>query len=144
MTVSNSQAVVVSVGTSGVYIAGSDSSSTYYPLPTTAATPPAPTGGAGVVGIVDGYTISAVPGESAVVIGGQTVTFGGSLITLADHDVVSLGPNGLVVQMPGGGVTTISVALASAVDATASSGKGVGGAIASSIFHVYLSFGFLC
>ena len=65
------------------------------------------------MGVVDGYTISAVPGESAVVIGGQTVTLGGSLITLANHDVVSLGPNGLVVQMPGGAVTTMSVALLS-------------------------------
>jgi hypothetical protein len=120
---------VATLGPDGLIIQFPSGSVSTYTLPT-----PAPTA-AGIMGIVDGYAISAAAGASSLVIGSQTVTLGSSPITLANNDVVSLGPTGLVVQMPGGVVTTMSAPGVSSIMSSAmtSSGNRVAGAIASSM-----------
>jgi hypothetical protein len=72
--------------------------------------------------MIDGILVSVPAGASTIVIGGQTITSGGSLITLSNHDVLSLGPSGLEIQMPGGGVTTVTVAASTAAPLAADSG----------------------
>ena len=89
---------------------------------------------AGIAGTVAGYSIAAAAGASFLIIGSQTVSVGGLPITLANNDVVSLGPSGLAMQMPGGGVSTITMmGVPSLTSATLSSGNRVASAIASSM-----------
>jgi hypothetical protein len=54
-------------------------------------------------------------GSSAVIIGTQTISIGGPAVTLSNHDVISLGPSGLNIQMPGGAVSTLVPANPAAV-----------------------------
>lgn len=48
--------------------------------------------------------ISAVPGRSEIVIGSQTITQGGSALTLADAGVISVAPSGVIVSNTENGV----------------------------------------
>jgi len=78
--------------------------------------------------------ISAPPGALTVVIEGQTVTMEGGLATLSNHDVLSYGPSGIVIQMPGGGVSTVTMGMnTTAPDSSVmpSSSKAIGSIIAS-------------
>jgi hypothetical protein len=172
--------------TSGVYIGGTDSSSTYFPNPTVVQVPiatkansviyAAPGATAVLVGIqtlsingpaitfsskaiqltpsnifisemnsgsvsilelpgqftagvppvtiatIGSQTISAAPGASTVVVQGQTLSAGGSPITLSANIVASLGISGTIIQYPGGGVS--SVALPTAVPQIGVTGRG--------------------
>jgi hypothetical protein len=108
-----------------------------FALPTIAASQQsAPTQiNADVVATVDGFTFSASAGASTVVIGDQTVSMGGQLVTLSNNDVVSLGPSGLVIQMPGGGVSTMLIPGSTATAPASSSSttsNGIAAIIASS------------
>ena len=73
-------------------------------------------------------------------VGSQAVTQGG-VVTVSGNDVVSLGPSGLEVMMPGSGVSTLpltsqqttSTAESASTMATTSS-KNLGSIIASSMY----------
>jgi hypothetical protein len=53
--------------------------------------------------------VIATAGASNIIIGTQTATLGGQPITLANKDVVILASSAVVVQMPGGGDSTVSL-----------------------------------
>jgi hypothetical protein len=97
--------IVASVGPSGLVVQYPGGGVSSFTLPTTLPDV------SGIVGTVDGSVISAVSGAggSKVVIGSQTLTVGGTPITLGSNDVISLGASGVVVQKPGGGITTLAV-----------------------------------
>ena len=100
LTDNSGSVAVVSVASSGVYIAGSGSS------------PPQ------IIATIAGQTISAAPGASTVIINGQAVSSGSAPVTLAGtNDVASLGSEGLVVAYSGGSVTTYAVPFATEVQA---------------------------
>ncbi|KAE8444955.1 hypothetical protein EG329_014082 [Mollisiaceae sp. DMI_Dod_QoI] len=108
LTDSSGSKAIVSVGTSGIYIAGTDSKSTFYANPTVPAAISSPTSTA--IATIAGQVISAAAGDSSVVINGQAVTSGGAIVTLSGtNDVASLGSDGLVVQYSGGAVSTFSI-----------------------------------
>lgn len=118
---------VVSLGSDGLVVqySGGDVSTFAIPSATAAVT-------------AAGYTIKATPGASNVVVGTQTVSLGGEPVTMANNDVVSLGSSGVVIQMPGGAVSTVSLpkGIASSTETaaevvTTSTGR-VASAIASS------------
>ncbi|KAF4635416.1 hypothetical protein G7Y89_g2681 [Cudoniella acicularis] len=94
---------VVSLSPSGLVVSNSVNGlvSTYaLPSPTFAQS----------IAVVGGQTISGLAiGSSVAIIAGQTVSIDGSVATISGNQVISLGPSGVVVQLPGGGVTTISV-----------------------------------
>jgi hypothetical protein len=79
--------------------------------------------------VVNGIHVSVSAGASTIVIGHQTITYGGPLITLSNHDVLSLGPSGLIIQMPSGRVSTVTMAVSTTARAAS---KGIGSIIASS------------
>jgi hypothetical protein len=121
---------VASLGPSGLVIQYPGGSVSSFALPTAAPSAIA------IVGTVAGMLISAPAGAPVISIGSQAATLGGSPVTIS-NDVMSLGPSGLEIQMPGGGVTTIS-AQAEASTATGemtstTSGKGIASIIASSM-----------
>jgi hypothetical protein len=61
------------------------------------------------------------------------LTVGGAPITLGGNDVVSLGASGVVVQKPGGGITTLAVPTQTEFSKTTSTSTNpIAGAIASS------------
>lgn len=110
ITDSNSKPIVVSVGSSGVFIGGTSQgdSTSFFANPTLPPGPPPPTSTA--IGVIGGHTISAAPGDSTLVIDDQTITSGGNAVTLAGlNNVVSLGSSGLVVEFPGGTVSTFTL-----------------------------------
>jgi hypothetical protein len=129
---------VASLGASGLVVHYPGGSISTYALPTAA-----PSAGA-IVGTVEGIPISVSAGASVISIGSQIVTLGGPPVTIAGNDVVSLGPSGLEIQMPGGGVSTLPAgAEASAAGGIVtslstgpgtSSSKGIASIIASSTF----------
>lgn len=92
---------IASLGSSGLVIQAPSGALTTYALPT--STP-------ALIGIIAGHTVTGVAlGTSAAVVGGQTLSVGGAVVTLAGNQVASLGVSALLVQVPGGGVTTIAV-----------------------------------
>jgi hypothetical protein len=86
--------------------------------------------------VLDDMHVTVHPGASTIVIGEQTITYGGPLVTLSNHDVLSLGPAGLVIQMPSGKVSTVTVPASTSAQITssqtASASKSIGSIIASS------------
>lgn len=62
-----------------------------------------------IVSMNSGDLLTVSPLGSLVVIGSKTLTQGGSIATLSGDKVVSLGSSGVVLQLPGGKVTTIPV-----------------------------------
>ena len=62
-----------------------------------------------------------------MVVDGQTVSVGGGVVTLSGDQVASLGVEGLVVQIPGGGVTTLKVLPTSLMPGGSLSTSAVGG-----------------
>lgn len=133
---------VATLGSDGLVVQYSGGSVSTFVFPSsTAAIPAAAT--------VAGYAVTATAGASNIVIGSQTATLGGQPVTLANSDVVSLGSSGVVVQIPGGGVSTVSLpkSIASSTETadgvvTTSTGK-IGSAIASSrFFSQFMTFGF--
>lgn len=63
-----------------------------------------------VLATIGGQVVSAAPEASTVVIQGQTATIGGAPITLTDSNLVaSLGPSALVIQYPGGAVSSYAL-----------------------------------
>lgn len=108
LTDANGSEAVVSVATSGVFVAGSDSSSTFYANPTVANQVDASTSTA--IATIAGQVISAAPGDSTVIINGQAITSGGQAVTLAGtNNVASVGSEGLIVQYPSGSVSTYAI-----------------------------------
>lgn len=84
-----------------------DGSFTTYAVPTAEASP---VNAAKSLAIYEGQTISGVAIASSVaIVGGQTLTVAGSVVTLSGSQVASLGSSGLVVEAPGGKITTIPV-----------------------------------
>lgn len=122
--VTSGQAAVTIAGSNNVASLGAAGLVVMYPggaVSTFAVPPPVPTpapAGAAVVGTVAGIPITASPGASEIAIAGQTVSLGGSPITIDGNNIVSLGANGIIVQMPGGGVSTIALAAAGGVAGT--------------------------
>ena len=119
---------VASLGASGLVVEGPGGSVSTFALPTTA-----PSVG-GVVGTVEGIAVSA-SGASVVWVGSQAVTQGGEVATISGNDVVSLGPSGLQIMKPGGGVSTLSIPAQQATGTGASPTKPLGSIIASSMLH---------
>jgi hypothetical protein len=72
---------------------------------------------------------SGIMETPAVVIEGHTVSIGGPVITLSNNDVVTLGPSGLGIQIPGGGISTVGVP--ASASPTGTIGLGLGNIIAS-------------
>jgi hypothetical protein len=129
--------IVASVGPSGLVVQYPGGGVSSFTLPTTAPD------SSGIIGTVDGSVISAVSGAGGgkVVIGSQTLTVGGTPITLGDNDVVSLGASGVVVQKPGGGITTLSVPTQTELlKSTTTSTNPIAGAIASSKSSPYIQY----
>jgi uncharacterized Zn-binding protein involved in type VI secretion len=77
------------------------------PSQSTAGVPPV------AIATIGSQTISAAPGASTVVVQGQTLSAGGPPIMPSANIVASLGISGIIIQYPGGGVS--SVALPTAV-----------------------------
>lgn len=117
ITIPGSNAIAT-FGSSGLIIQQAGGAVATYAIPSASAV---------VVGTINGIPITAAPGASTIVYGTQTMTMGGAPITLSNHEVLSLGPNGIIEQIPGGGVKTI------ALPGTLTSGVGIGGIIASSM-----------
>jgi hypothetical protein len=94
---------VASLGSSGLVIQAPSGVVSTYSIQT--STP-------ALIGVIAGQTVSGVAlGSSSALVGSQTFTIGGPIATLPGNQVASLGVNGLVVQAPGGVVTTIPVQL---------------------------------
>lgn len=128
---------VASLGSDGLVVQFSGGGVSTFTLPSTSATA-APASITTVTAA--GYTLTASAGASNVVLGTQTVALGGEPVTMANNDVVSLGSSGVVIQMPGGQVTTVWLPKVSETESadgvlTTSAGR-VGSAIASSKFDV--------
>ncbi|KAF8849930.1 hypothetical protein BDZ45DRAFT_752265 [Acephala macrosclerotiorum] len=105
LTDASGSKAIVSVGTSGIYIAGTDAKSTFYTNPTVTPAKPSPTLTA--IARFAGQVISAAAGDGSVVVNGQAITSGGQAVTLAGaNDVATLGTDGLVVQYSGGTAST--------------------------------------
>lgn len=113
---------IVSLASSGVVVKNTGSGSvTTYALPL----PPAPVISQPSIGFIGGQTISGIAiGSSQAVVEGQTLTVGGSLVTLPGSQVASLGSSGLVIEAPSGIVTTIAVPTPVAVPLSGISTKG--------------------
>ncbi|KAG9237259.1 hypothetical protein BJ875DRAFT_540615 [Amylocarpus encephaloides] len=101
--------IVATLGSSGLIVQGPGGSIATYSVPQQAAASPAITSAA-IIGTVNGEVISVTAGASSIIVGGQTLKLGGPLVTLSNNEVLSLGPSGIVVQAPGGGVRTIGSA----------------------------------
>ena len=112
---------VASLGPSGLVVQYPGGSVSSFARPTAAPSAEA------LIGTIAGLSFSVPASASVISIGSQGVTLGGSPVTVS-NDVVSLGPSGLAIQLPGGGVSTIAP---EAVTST-SSGKGIASIIASS------------
>ena len=84
--------------------------------------------------ILDGYTVSTLSSGSALIIGSQTLSIGGPIVTVGNDDVMSLGSSGVVIQEPGGEVTTFAFQSSTIAQSTATlaSGNSSASAIASS------------
>ncbi|KAE9376038.1 hypothetical protein N431DRAFT_543391 [Stipitochalara longipes BDJ] len=109
LTDSNSKPVVVSVGSSGVFIGGTSSGAptSFFANPTIPPPPPPPST---PIATIAGQVVSAAPGDSSVVIGGQTIKSGGGAVTLSgSNNVASLGASGLVIQGPSGSISTFAL-----------------------------------
>lgn len=109
----NNVAVLGSGGLMVQYPAGVVSYFTF-PTPIPSAVPviiPAAVGGLGssIVGNLDNIPVVALPGGSAVLVGTQTVSMGGPAIVLSDSAVVAWATGGLVIQRPGGIVSTMAL-----------------------------------
>ncbi|TAQ90994.1 hypothetical protein B7494_g726 [Chlorociboria aeruginascens] len=111
ITLAGSNAVAT-LGSSGLIIQYSAGIVSSFALPT--ATP------TDVQATVDGIPITAQVGVSTVIIGTQTLTVGGPPITLSGNQVATLGTGGLVIQAPGGVISTVSMS------ATTSSSQSIG------------------
>jgi hypothetical protein len=124
---------VASLGPNSLVIQFPGGSVSSFALPTAA-----PSIG-GIVGTVAGISISASAGASVITVGSQAVTLGGAPITIPGNNVVSAGSSRLEIQMPGGGVSTLSAqteasAAASVLTSSAtSSNRGIASIIASSM-----------
>lgn len=95
---------VASLGSDGLVVQYSGGAVSTFSIPS--STPAVPVSAAVTVA---GYEVIATAGASIVGIGSQTATLGGQPITLANNDVVSLASGGVVVQMPGGGISTVAL-----------------------------------
>ncbi|KAF4633251.1 hypothetical protein G7Y89_g4869 [Cudoniella acicularis] len=124
ITLSGSNAVAT-FGSSELIVQYPGGGVSTYAIPTAAPT------AAVVIGTANGIAITATPGASSIVVGTQTLQMNGPPITLADHEVLSMGSSGVVVQMPGGAVKTM--ALPTAGGSTGTSNSMIGGIIASII-----------
>ncbi|RFU28805.1 hypothetical protein B7463_g7552, partial [Scytalidium lignicola] len=61
--------------------------------------------------------VSAAPGDTQVSINGQVIAAGGAPVTLAgSNNVATLGTSGLIVQFPGGSVSTFAIHTASSTE----------------------------
>ncbi|KAH8656972.1 hypothetical protein BGZ60DRAFT_136768 [Tricladium varicosporioides] len=99
ITIPGSNAVAT-FGSSGLIVQQPGGAVATYAIPSASAV---------VIGTINGIAITAIPGASTVVYGTQTMTIGGAPITLPNHEVLSLGPSGIIEQIPGGGVKTIAL-----------------------------------
>ncbi|KAF7944212.1 hypothetical protein EAE96_010614 [Botrytis aclada] len=120
ITISSS---IVQLTPSGLVIAnenGDPSHLSIYTIPTTRAVAPAalPSN----IATLAGDIISAIPGASTLIVAGQTITSGAPAITLSgSNSIASLGPQGLVIQVSNGVVSTYSIPTAAPIPAVASS-----------------------
>jgi hypothetical protein len=88
LTGSNNHPVVISVATSGVYIGGTDSSSSYFPNPTIVPVP---------IATIANSVIYANPGATAVVVGSQTMSINGPAVTFSSK-AIQLTPSNIVIS----------------------------------------------
>jgi hypothetical protein len=93
------------VATSGIYVAGTSGSSTFYANPT-APTPQTPAAGQTAIVTIRSQVISAAPGASTVQVGTQAVTAGGSEKTLSGNSVATLNPSGSLIIKGASGVVS--------------------------------------
>ncbi|KAA8563860.1 hypothetical protein EYC84_011875 [Monilinia fructicola] len=108
ITISSS---LIQLTPSGIVVAninGDSSQSSIYTIPTAAPASvavPSP-----IATLAGGEIVSANAGASTIVIAGQTITSGGSPVTISgSNQLASLGSQGLVVEGPDGLVSTFSV-----------------------------------
>jgi hypothetical protein len=100
ITLSDSNAVA-SLAPSGLVVQYSNGPVSSFALPTSIPTTnPTP------IATIGNQIISAAPGASTLIVGGQTLSVGGPVATLSEYNAVaSLAPSDLVVEYPGGGVS---------------------------------------
>jgi hypothetical protein len=100
ITLSDSNAVAF-LAPSGLVVQYSDGPVSSFALPTSIpTTDPTP------IATIGSQIISATPGASTLIIGGQTLSVGGPAATLSGNNAVaSLAPSGLVVENPSGGTS---------------------------------------
>ena len=102
------------------------------PAPTNPAQANPVAGQPAPIATIDGEVVIASPGASTVVIKGQTATIGGAPVTLAGSNVVAtLGASALIVQYPGGGVSTYALPAAGTKPTSVGSPIGAPTAIAT-------------
>jgi hypothetical protein len=108
ITLSDSNAVA-SLAPSGIVIQYSGGAVSSFALPTSLPkTDPTP------IATIGSQIISATPGASSLIIGGQTLSVGGPAATLSENNAVaSLAPSGLVVEIPGGGTSVFLLPISS-------------------------------
>jgi hypothetical protein len=87
----------------------------------------------GTIETIDGYTVSTLSSGSALVLGSQTLSIGGPIVTVGNDDVMSLGSSGIVLSEPGGEVTTFAIQSSTLAQytATITSGNSSASAISS-------------
>ena len=118
---------IASLAPSGLVVAYPGGGVSVFVLPT-------PSPQISVGDMVDGYTVSTLSSGSALLVGSQTLSIGGPIVTVGNDDVMSLGSSGVVIQEPGGEVTTFAFQSSTLAQSTATlaSGNSSASAIASS------------
>jgi hypothetical protein len=107
-TLTNHQ--VISLASEGIVVQIQGGQVSTITLPKTTTVPSVATIAGNVVSITGVAVTDAKASEkNVVVVVGQTLSIGGEVETIEGHQVVSLGSEGVVVQIPGGEVTTIAV-----------------------------------
>ena len=107
-TLTNHQ--VISLASDGIIVQVPGGQISTIRLPATTTAPDSTTIAGNVVKITRLAQAADQGGKKdIVVVAGQTLSIGGEPKTIEGHQVVSLGSDGVVVQIPGGGKTTIAV-----------------------------------
>jgi hypothetical protein len=127
--------VVATLGSEGLVVQSEGGIVSSYTLPVAG---PAVTGS--IIGTVNGEILTAAPGANSVFIGSQTLVLGGLPVTLSDHEVLSLGSSGVVVQIPGGGVVTFPLPILGSSTSVSTTSQGPGVFIANSKFPICKPF----
>jgi hypothetical protein len=121
--------VVATFGSQGLVVQSAGGAVSSYTLPVAG---PAFTGS--IIGTVHGTALTVAASGSLVIVGTEALILNGPRVTLSSNEVLSLGPNGVVVQVPGGGVETFTLPKVGSTTSVSTTSPGPGVFIANSKF----------